>query len=66
MTGAQKTVAWVIVGIIGVVLVLNSAPDKGIHEGYKGSYLGRGIQDLQLSGDISSALGKRAGTVQRF
>jgi hypothetical protein len=66
MTGAQKTVAWVIVGIIGIVLVTNSVPDKGIPEGYKGSYLGRGVQDLQLSGDTTSALGERVGTGQRF
>ncbi len=66
MTGVQKTIAWVIVGVIGAVLIITSAPETSRPAGHKGSYLGRQVADSQLPAQQVQELNSRAGTVQRF
>jgi hypothetical protein len=44
MTGAQKTVGWVLFAILVVVLIAASTPTRGIRDGHQGSYLGRKVE----------------------
>lgn len=61
MTGAQKSIGWALFAIIVVVLIIASAPMRGIRDGHQGSYLGRSVDQ---SG-ANPALGPRTAT-QRY
>jgi len=64
MTGVQKTVGWIVVGVLAVIVIMSSRPENRLPEGAKGSYLGRALADAQTG--PAEELNKRAGTVQRF
>ncbi|HET9415827.1 MAG TPA: hypothetical protein VLG66_08005 [Alphaproteobacteria bacterium] len=64
MSGARRTIGWIVVGILAVIVIMSSRPEDRLPEGSKGSYLGRAIADTQTG--PADELSKRAGTVQRF
>jgi hypothetical protein len=61
MTGAQKSAGWVLFAIIVAVLIVASAPTRGIRDGHQGSYLGRSVDQAGQN----PALGPRTAT-QRY
>ena len=63
MSGAQKTIGWVLFAILVVVLIIGSTPASGIRDGHQGSYLGRSVPGQQAS--QVQALNARTAT-QRF
>ena len=65
MSGVQKTLGWIVVGVLAVIVIMSSRPEPGLPEGAKGSYLGRTIADAQGGAKVED-LNKRAGTVQRY
>ena len=65
MSGTQKLIGWALFAVIVVVLIVSSAPDRGIKEGHQGSYLGRSVEGQQANANRTQTLGSRAAT-QRF
>ena len=65
MSGSQRTLMWIVFGILLVVAIAFSARDKGIREGAQGSYLGREVRQAQPA-PVGDALANRANSGQRY
>jgi len=65
MSGSQRTLMWIVFGVLLVVAIAFSARDKGIREGAQGSYLGREVRQAQPA-PAADALANRANSGQRY
>jgi hypothetical protein len=65
MSSSQRTVMWIVFGVLLVVAIAFSAREKGIREGAQGSYLGREVRQAQPA-PAGDALANRANSGQRY
>lgn len=67
MTQGNRTLLWLVFGVLMVTAVGFSARDAGKPDGRKGSYLGREVpQDQPVPAPARDGLANRAETGQRF
>jgi hypothetical protein len=67
MTSGQRSIMWVVFGLLLITAIGFSARDPGIREGAKGSYLGRSVDNAPVvPANARATLENRANSGQRY
>jgi hypothetical protein len=67
MSSGQRSILWLIVGLLVVTAAAFSVGDKGIAEGTQGSYLGRSVTNApSVPANARDTLDNRANSYQRY
>ena len=66
MSSGQRSVLWLLFGLLLVAAIAFSGRDEGLREGAQGSYLGRGVTGQPVPPASRDAFDKRANSGQRY